>query len=50
MVGYGVSRVYHGVDEFCDLEDMQKGFAILNRVIDLLDIQTRDENAASNSQ
>jgi acetylornithine deacetylase len=37
LVGYGVSNVYHGIDEYCDLEDMKKGFTILNRVITLLD-------------
>jgi len=36
MVGYGVSNVYHGVDEYCSLDDMQHGFTILNRVIDIL--------------
>jgi acetylornithine deacetylase len=41
LIGYGVSKVYHGNDEYCDLNDMKKGFTILNRVVTLLDESTK---------
>lgn len=36
VTGYGLSKYYHGVDEFCNLSDMKKGFAVFSRVLALL--------------
>jgi acetylornithine deacetylase len=35
--GFGLSAVYHGVDEYCQVSDMKQGYQIFNRVIQILD-------------
>jgi len=37
--GYGLSKCYHGVDEFCRLSDMKKGYITFRRVLELLNTQ-----------
>jgi len=37
MCGFGVMSVYHGVNEYCTLSGMQKGYEVLLRVVALLE-------------
>jgi len=36
ITGYGLSKSYHGVDEYCRLSDMKKGYAVFRRILELL--------------
>jgi len=35
--GFGLSKCYHGVDEYCHISDMKQGFAVFQRTLAILD-------------
>jgi len=37
IAGYGLSAKYHGINEFCSVDDMEKGYLIFQKVIQNLD-------------
>jgi acetylornithine deacetylase len=37
LIGFGLMSVYHGVNEYCKLTDMQKAYEVLHRLICLLE-------------
>merc|ERR1711920_479318 len=37
LCGFGLMAVYHGVNEYCTLEDMQKAYEVVLRIICLLE-------------
>jgi acetylornithine deacetylase len=41
VCGFGLTSVYHGVDEYCLISDMKQGYLILNKVILALDAQSK---------
>jgi len=40
MCGYGLGKVYHGVDEYCNISEMLQGFKVFKRIINLLNEET----------
>jgi len=36
MCGYGITKVYHGTNEYCSISDMVDGFQILKGIIEFL--------------
>jgi len=39
--GYGLSKVYHGVNEYCEVSGMKQGFDILSKLITLLNDKSK---------
>jgi len=37
VCGFGLTAVYHGIDEYCNISDMKQGYQIINKVIASLD-------------
>jgi len=38
IAGYGLSKCYHGVDEYCSIEGMKQGYKVFSRILELLNV------------